>query len=186
MKKLKTLFLFLAFAFLFFTNMQCKKDKLPVDQLPAATQSGANTFGCLVDGQAFTPTKKYIYNYSFNYGYDPSYGLSIDAINDNRDADYLGHIYVDLQIPNLIEGNTYTLTDYNIAGKGGAKYTDISGPGNINGNYETNSQMGGSLTVTKFDLARKIISGTFLFKATDMTNNKTVNVTNGRFDLTFK
>jgi hypothetical protein len=37
----------------------CKKNSnsnnSPVDQLPPATQTGANTFGCLINGQAFTP-----------------------------------------------------------------------------------------------------------------------------------
>ena len=28
----------------------------PIDQLPAATQTGANTFGCLLDGEAFIPS----------------------------------------------------------------------------------------------------------------------------------
>jgi hypothetical protein len=31
----------------------CKKNK---DQLPSATQSGANTFGCLINGKARIPT----------------------------------------------------------------------------------------------------------------------------------
>ncbi|GAB2858733.1 Riean_0653 family protein [Hymenobacter ruber] len=35
---------------------QCKKkDPDPASQLPPATQTGANTFGCLVNGQAYTP-----------------------------------------------------------------------------------------------------------------------------------
>ena len=29
---------------------KCKNDPAPTDQLPAATQTGANTFGCLVNG----------------------------------------------------------------------------------------------------------------------------------------
>ncbi len=37
----------------------CKKNNdeptNPIDQLPAATQTGANTFGCLLDGKAFLP-----------------------------------------------------------------------------------------------------------------------------------
>jgi hypothetical protein len=37
----------------------CKKNNnsnnSPIDQLPPATQIGANTFGCLINGQAFTP-----------------------------------------------------------------------------------------------------------------------------------
>lgn len=36
---------------------QCKKhDPDPVDQLPPATQTGANTFGCLLNGQLWTPS----------------------------------------------------------------------------------------------------------------------------------
>jgi hypothetical protein len=37
---------------------QCKKDNNntnPVDRLPPATQTGAGTFGCLINGQVFTP-----------------------------------------------------------------------------------------------------------------------------------
>jgi hypothetical protein len=49
----------LAIIALFFilTASKCKKDPVsnPIDQLPPATQTGANTFGCLVNGQAFTP-----------------------------------------------------------------------------------------------------------------------------------
>ena len=33
----------------------CKKDKASEDQLPPATQTGANTFGCLVNGKVFVP-----------------------------------------------------------------------------------------------------------------------------------
>ena len=33
----------------------CKKDNKNEDQLPPATQTGANTFGCLVNGKVFVP-----------------------------------------------------------------------------------------------------------------------------------
>ena len=33
----------------------CKKDKTPEDQLPPETQTGAGTFGCLVNGNVFIP-----------------------------------------------------------------------------------------------------------------------------------
>ena len=53
---------------------QCKKkrDPAPEDQLPPATQTGANTFGCLVNGQPWTPQG---YNGMSNYSvyYDPTY-----------------------------------------------------------------------------------------------------------------
>ena len=41
---------------LLFAFSQCKKNQTnPIDELPPETQTGANTFGCLVDGQAFKP-----------------------------------------------------------------------------------------------------------------------------------
>ncbi len=43
-----------------FTLSCCNKDddqpKTELDKLPPATQTGANTFGCLLDGQAFIPS----------------------------------------------------------------------------------------------------------------------------------
>jgi hypothetical protein len=41
------------------SGMQCEKDQnIPeIDKLPPATQTGANTFGCMVDGKAFMPRK---------------------------------------------------------------------------------------------------------------------------------
>lgn len=44
------LWLFLLFAC---SISGCKKDKAPLESLPAATQEGKNTLGCLVDGRAF-------------------------------------------------------------------------------------------------------------------------------------
>ena len=44
--------------------MQCKKDEpSPEEQLPAATQTGANTFGCLINGQTWEPNGPIILSY---------------------------------------------------------------------------------------------------------------------------
>tara|TARA_B110000008_G_scaffold215788_1_gene215201 strand:+ start:65 stop:400 length:336 start_codon:yes stop_codon:yes gene_type:complete len=37
------------------SNADDSNSQNPIDQLPAATQTGANTFGCLLDGEAFIP-----------------------------------------------------------------------------------------------------------------------------------
>ena len=54
---------------------QCRKNNPnPVDQPPPATQTGANTFGGLVNGQAWTPQgNEGSSNYSVSY--DPTYHL---------------------------------------------------------------------------------------------------------------
>jgi hypothetical protein len=55
--------------------IQCHKDSpnpaKPEDQLPAATQTGANTFGCLVNGQPYTP-KGNVGMTNFAVLYEPS------------------------------------------------------------------------------------------------------------------
>lgn len=176
-------FLFAVLCFLLFTNINCKKDKLPIDQLPAATQIGKGTFGCLANGQALTPTIKFIYNSNFSYGYDPSYGFSVDAANENNDN--LRQVKIQLQIKNLTEGQTYMLNEYNVAGKGGAEYNVYYNSGQHSDYYETNNLVNGTITITKLDSTKKIISGLFAFKAVNSSNGEIVNVTDGRFDLTF-
>ena len=47
------------FVFFLLMNTNCKKDdddtKTALEQLPQATQTGAQTFGCLIDGKPFIP-----------------------------------------------------------------------------------------------------------------------------------
>ncbi len=52
-------YLFLA-AFMILLAVSCKKKESsnPKDDLPPITHTGANTFGCLVDGKLFKPKKK--------------------------------------------------------------------------------------------------------------------------------
>ncbi|TXT34444.1 MAG: hypothetical protein FD136_331 [Chitinophagaceae bacterium] len=49
-------FLIIAVSFVLLSS-SCRKNKPvnPIDQLPPETQTGANTFGCLVDGGVFKP-----------------------------------------------------------------------------------------------------------------------------------
>ncbi|MDT0650604.1 hypothetical protein [Autumnicola edwardsiae] len=54
---MKILQLILILGLLF--NTSCNNDddqpRKPIDQLPAATQTGQQTFGCLINGEAFIP-----------------------------------------------------------------------------------------------------------------------------------
>ena len=63
---------------------KCKNDPQPNDpasQLPPATQTGANTFGCLVNGQPYTP-KGNTGASNFGVTYDPSFrgGARVNAL----------------------------------------------------------------------------------------------------------
>ena len=53
------------------------------------------------------------------------------------------------------------------------------------GEFYTNSNYYGVVTFTKFDTENGIMSGTFEFQAQELNSEEIVNVTEGRFDLTF-
>ncbi|WP_372746855.1 lipoprotein, partial [Lutibacter sp.] len=69
----------------------CNKDNdsiAPIDQLPEATQTGENTFGCLLNGEAFLPSGGVnpldcVYEY-----YDGSYHFALQG-NRRDDLGYL-------------------------------------------------------------------------------------------------
>jgi len=55
---------------------KCKDDPTPADPaagLPPATQTGANTFGCLINGQAYTPKGRVGLGDNFDVMYDPTF-----------------------------------------------------------------------------------------------------------------
>ena len=52
-------------------------------------------------------------------------------------------------------------------------------------NYNTDSLNTGAITITKFDTINHIVSGTFYFKAKLEDGTETVNVTDGRFDISY-
>jgi len=52
-RDMKRILISLSFLSLF---ISCRKNKSDIIQFPAETQSGLNTFGCYIDGQAFIPS----------------------------------------------------------------------------------------------------------------------------------
>ncbi len=157
---------------------QCKKrDPSPEAQLPPATQTGANTFGCLVNGKTWTPQG---YDGSSNYTvfYDRSYRngtLNIAAYryepgDDNSRQDII--IFSD----SLTTTGNYPLTI--------ANHQEALFYGSLNQcefRQYGNHYRRGSLTITRLDLQAGIISGTFAFTLY-RPGCDSVRVTQGRFD----
>ncbi|MCC8425347.1 hypothetical protein [Mucilaginibacter sp. UR6-11] len=169
-----------------FLSPSCKKKSVaPLSKLPAATQTGANTFGCLINGAAFTPHTKSFLNSAFqaNYVYyNGGYNLLVSASNDSN-TDYVKGVF--LQTTNLAvtEGQTLSLENYNQNGKAFAVYGifyNLQPPNQ----YQTTDKVSGQLHITKFDQTRQIISGTFFFDAIN-GKGETVHITDGRFDMKY-
>jgi hypothetical protein len=165
---------------------QCKKDEPDLaSQLPPATQTGANTFGCLLNGQPWTPT------YNFGIGtppplrvtYDPTYAggsLQIRAIRlvtGLPDGQYLF-----LDGASLNKAGTYPIS---IAGPAGVSYSTGLRSGPCQEYYYANKAPGffmqGQLVITRLDMSAGIIAGTFSFTLAQ-TGCDTIKVTQGRFD----
>ena len=76
--------LFVTF-FLSCCNNDDDKPIAEIDKLPPATQTGANTFGCLLDGKAFLPGNYPNATNCFYQLVDGEYYFSFQMNNSNQD-----------------------------------------------------------------------------------------------------
>ncbi len=186
MKKILTAFLLISLI-----AISCKKTKTEsesADQLPPITQTGANTFGCLINGNVWLPK-----------GYDGRFVNSRITIDPSyADGDLTVRVY-------RIDGNirhSITLTSDSIksigtyliksssrssfillksASDGSTSYCNVSAQ-----NYNTINpfNISGFIKITKYDLVNRIFSGEFevSFNNTDCGFGDPVRITQGRFD----
>ena len=150
----------------------------PLNELPAATQTGAQTLGCLINGEPFIPSN--FGNSAPNAFYqfvDGAYTLSISASSGGGDS--LTSIRIQsIDNPILIEsGNAYPLLNCDIPNYCG-EYFSFADELIAN----SNSNFPGELIITRFD--ESIISGTFGFTVLDNDGNE-ITITDGRFDLNY-
>ena len=184
MKRTYSLIFILSLSILLFTSLKCRKDKNEApDTLPPITQTGANTFGCKVDGKIWVPYAK------CGFGNNPCGELIVDIFKISQNQ-----VPVGINIgPGKFENNLlsyFTISSptnigiYGIGDKidsveikyikpGSIEYFEIPGTGPAN-----------YFVITKLDTVNKIISG--LFEATLYRSfTDSVKITDGRFDLKF-
>jgi len=161
----------------FFLQFSCKKKQSdnPIENLPAATQEGKNTFGCLVNGKVFVPKKNAgstAIPLEFNAG--TTFQIRATDFVSNQDE-------VRIVVKNMIikVGSEYILNDP-INAFGVYEIFKNSSPAS----YKTSSSNTGMLKITRYDSANLIISGTFSFDAINTAGEK-VEVRDGRFDIKF-
>ncbi|MDP3665079.1 MAG: hypothetical protein Q8R50_00240 [Sediminibacterium sp.] len=167
----------------------CRKNKPvnPVDQLPPETQTGTNTFGCLVNGQVFKPGGASLSGGSLqcNYQLLPNNGYYFVLIgryrnNNNGSGSSVG-LYTDSL--NLIEGAKFNLKT-RINGNPSASYSFYTSAISLQ-SYETDGNLyKGELWIKKLDTVNQIVSGTFWFDAVN-TNGQKTKIREGRFDMRY-
>ena len=160
----------------------CKKET----PLPQATQSGANTLGCKINGKAWIAEDN---NEPFNrtFGVQGGYQGSIVAgirncvwIEARRNDRSLLHLYIrQVDKPGVYPLNLSTgtrpgaLVPYNYGLYFASPNRFMTDPGHT-----------GQVTITRADTIRGIVSGTFEFSGYDSKNKQTITITEGRFDVT--
>lgn len=160
----------------------CKKT---IDELPQATQTGANTFGAKVNGSNWGPLGGSFLTASTleaHVGADSS--IFINARNFSREPTetemeiYLQHV----SAPGTYSLNQATeLYPSQSASYGYYVKREVS----VQDEWTTNASTTGSVQVSKIDWASHIISGTFSFQAAAHYGSAPINVTEGRFDVKF-
>jgi hypothetical protein len=189
------------FIFLLTFMLSCSKDntnKTPVEQLPPATQVGANTAGCYVNGELLLPK-----NGSQAIGGSPAFGLTTGA-GINFHPPIIGDDYKYFKIANLrdiggddiyIHLNDMTLGvgNYTIGQSNGEYFVD--GPNNpeiiahvydgVNlGKTFYSGSNAGTITITRFDYPNGIYSGIFNATLYNKDNiSEKIQITDGRFDV---
>ena len=181
-----------------FTAMACRDRNEPQDQLPPITQHGANTAGCIINGQIIIPKNGMgtIPGSGIAYGLrtvidrDPNLpqkilSLKMRISNIQKKNDYSFFMHLDtIEIPKtyytmsikecnpvcIIEIPYVYVTKFNDKGKAEKFY------------YSDKNSC--KITLTKVDLQSGIISGTFLGEVYNEQNkNDKVSITDGRFDI---
>ena len=168
-------------------GMQCEKDQnIPeIDKLPPATQIGADTFGCLVDGNAFLP-KGTLFSPPLKQAYyqyvNGAYHFSIGITNKINNTEFVKDIHLSAHELNL-EEKTYKFGLVNTPGIFGGSYSvyHLYDNGTID-EYSTDPILQGEISINNFDSVNYIISGTFWFDAINK-DGKMVEVREGRFDM---
>lgn len=171
------------FALVFFATLfSCTKD---IDELPENTQTGANTFGARVNGEYWMPR-----------------GFGIVPTTPILEANFAGNNSIRINARNFSSSPTETEIEiilFNISGPGTyllnqntSKYPNFSSSyayyveRRITPKFEyiTSDKFTGKVEVTRYDIAAKIISGTFEFTAKEIYDaSSPLTVTEGRFDL---
>ncbi|TAE43335.1 MAG: hypothetical protein EAY66_00010 [Sphingobacteriales bacterium] len=174
MKPLKNILILLCSLLMLAASCKKEKSKNPIDDLPPATQTGANTFGCLINGEIWKP-KGGLLDRTLDLSYDPGYMGGTFNVIANR--------FLSQGVSERI-----TIASYNLQSTG----SFVISKNKVGINFrksdcaylsdEVDNIQSGILIITRLDLQAKIISGTFNFKL-EKTGCPTIIATEGRFDL---
>ena len=156
----------------------CEKDDKPanpIDQLPPATQTGAGTFGCLVNGEPFVDNSGFFNCFYQNVGGEYYFGIGSNNEQAGLTQIIIGSNKSPIITNSFVELNENTDMQF---------YAEIKVK-NISGDYVTTNQADGSVIFTRYDVGSQIVSATFEFIIEIPSTGQIIHITDGRFDSHF-
>ena len=165
---------------------QCKKKDLsPEQRLPPATQTGANTFGCLVNDQAWLPSQNYaaasVALYEPGASQPIGGNLNIHAFRDVQKGQSNTRQTITLAAGPIRTARLYSLTS--ASPEAYVSFSDRSKAYPCN-DYSSGIPLiyqRGSVTITRIDEQAGVLAGTFEFVLAQ-PGCDTIRVTQGLFD----
>lgn len=154
----------------------------PIDKLPPATQTGANTAGCLLDGEAFLPNRNSTVPLRVFY----LDGKTFSFVVSNKVNNISNNLMIFLENVQIEVGKVYKLNtqfDEKEDNQSGEYTIGSTSPPSPN-YYTTNSNYIGEIVFTNHDFNKAILSGTYWFDAIN-SEGKIVKVREGRFDMKY-
>ncbi len=176
---LKTSFV-LACLLLLMLVTACRRDPPePEPDLPPETQEGKDTFGCYLNGVPWKPSQKEWGNNTLYVQFDGTYFTLYAYHNDNGRNERISFFSASIQ--NM---GQYPIGKLALNGGSICNFWDIAKNKPIVNSADNDVISDGLLTITKFDMNQKIISGKFWFKL-QKNDGTTIEAKEGRFDISF-
>jgi hypothetical protein len=151
----------------------CHEDE---DKLPPITTDGRNTLGCLVNGEVWLPLRSLLQGGIYSELETVVDTVGIHIYGDNAKSDD-GITISFFDSPTLRTDLNYDLTNPRF-------HVEYSKDADKQVCFY-DSVLSGNVKLLNFDVNSQIISGTFEFKVYNIACNRTVTVSEGRFDLLY-
>ena len=162
-------------------TLACEKEPLDLlDELVPATQEGANTLGCLIDGEVF-----YNRGGSWNvpdvagsYGSSPSESIIVTGFERNDSSNALDYTFVRIELDNLTLGpQPLTLIFEGYGTRTNSIDRDV---------YLFDSTLPHEVSISHIDRGNFTVSGTFYFSVTHPGTGAKKEISEGRFDVKYQ
>ncbi|RIH65997.1 hypothetical protein D1164_06950 [Mariniphaga sediminis] len=178
MKKQSAFLLINLLIFILFAAGSCEKEN-EEPQLPPITQTGAGTFGCLVNGKVWN---------SEPLLFGSPLGASNNQWEDRRwiiDAVGKGYtIILEICRDSVIKGESTLKGSFESDEDCSNGIVHFKNYASQTASFQTTYDDFGKIYISRFDTINQIISGTFYFDAVNSSGEK-IEIRDGRFDVKF-